>query len=196
MSDLQAHLSEFGLAGLLMNAEDYLAIGETQERYELVEGVVMMSPTPRPVHAKIVQEILKQLSRFEDQGGVADSYSETDLQVSGSSVFRPDLVVYARKPPAKFPERLDEPPDLVVEVLSPGTKAFDLVTKKDQYEKMGVKEYWVIDPADARVRAWHQVKAHTTQLIETPIDRESLKSAGVAGFVLDIARIRRLVSGG
>jgi len=150
----------------------------------------VMSPSPRPRHAKAVQAILKQLGRFEDAGGQIDAYAETDLSISDFAVLRPDVCVYARPAPAVLPERLTETPDLIVEIISPGTEAFDLITKKDEYERRGVKEYWVIDPKDARVRAWHRDR---DRLIESPVEAgcASLPSRAVAGFSLDIRAVAR-----
>jgi len=191
MSTARWESPTYALTGLRMRAEDFFAIGETQERYELIDGVVVMSPSPRPRHAKTIQELLLQLGLFVRGGGTADIYSETDLQIHGFSVFRPDVCAYARQTPRPIPDRLTAAPDLVVEVLSPGSEAMDLITKKDEYEKLGVKEYWVIDPADARVRAWHRER---DRLIETLVEGEELASHAIAGFRLDIRGLVRLLA--
>jgi Uma2 family endonuclease len=183
---------EYGLAGLRMRADEYLAIGETQERYELIDGVVVMSPSPRPRHWKVLHEIARQFDAFVERGGVADVYGETDLKLHDMAVFRPDLCVFVRPTPKPFPDRLTEAPDLVVEILSPGAEARDFITKRDEYEKRGVKEYWVIDPNGGRVRAWHLERS---RLVESLVEGDSLASAGVPGFTLDLGRIVRLVSG-
>ncbi len=191
MSTARWEFPRYALTGLRMGAEDFFALGETQERYELIDGVVLMSPGPRPRHAKTIQEILKQLGRFEDGGGTADIYSETDLQIHGFSVFRPDVCAYARRTPRPIPERLTTAPDLVVEVLSPGSEALDLISKKDDYEKLGVKEYWVIDPADGRVRSWHRERE---RLIETLVEGDELASRAIVGFRLDVRGLARVLS--
>jgi Uma2 family endonuclease len=183
MSAARSQPQEFGLAGLRMRAEDYFALGETQERYELIDGVVMMSPSPRPRHWKAAQEIILQLGLFVRTGGTADVYGETDLQINDRWVFRPDVCVYAVRPAAVIPERLTAAPDLVVEVLSPGTQALDLITKRDEYERSGVKEYWIVDPLTARVRAWRWERG---QLIEAVVEGGTLASAAIPGFALDL----------
>ena len=55
-----------GYAGLRMTAEEYLALGETNARYELIDGVVCMSPKPSPLHQKILRFIQGQLEAFLD----------------------------------------------------------------------------------------------------------------------------------
>ena len=193
MSAASSHFSEYGLAGLRMRAEEYFALGVTQERYELVNGVVMMSPSPRPRHWKMIQAVILQLAEFERAGGKVDIYCKTDLRIDDLDVFRPDICVYASLSGGTIPERLTAPPDLVVEVLSPGTEAFDLVTKKDEYELRAVKEYWVIDPVDARVRAWHR---EGNRFLETPVEGGSLASRAITGFMLDLQRLARATGRG
>ena len=66
------------------------------------------------------------------------------------TVVQPDLVVICDK------EKLDRrgcrgAPDLIVEILSPGTAAKDLKVKLDRYERAGVREYWIVDPAEQMV---------------------------------------------
>jgi Uma2 family endonuclease len=173
-----------------MSAEDYLSLGETEPRCELINGVVVMSPSPRPRHAKVILELAMQLGNFAASGGSVDAYTETDLQINDLAVFRPDICAYANAP-GKIPERLTVAPDLVVEVLSPGSETLDFITKRDEYERRGVKEYWVIDPADARVRAWRLVRG---RLIEALVEGDSFASTGIPGFDLDIARIRAIVT--
>lgn len=174
------------LLGLKMTAEEYLALGETSERTELLNGVVVMSPSPIPRHSKVFQEILKQLGHHEDAGFAIDIYAETDLKIHDQSVLRPDVCVYAHATPDIIPERLDVAPDLVVEILSPGTEAYDLITKKGEYEQRGVKEYWVIDPNDAGLRAWH---LEESRLVESLVVGVAFASHALAGFTLDLRAV-------
>ena len=105
-------------------------------------------------------------------------------------MLRPDICVYARPTPPVIPDRLIDAPDLVVEVLSPGSEAYDLVTKKEEYEQRGVNEYWVIDPADARVRAWHR---EGSCFVESPASGMAFPSRALPGFTLDLGALARAV---
>ena len=178
-----------------MNADDFLSLPETEARFELVNGVVLMSPSPRPRHWRFVQEILIQIQTFARPLGGFDTYAEVDVRLDDSTVYQPDLAVYARTPAIKPPERLTSPPDLVVEILSPGSKAFDLATKRDTYERFGVKEYWAIDPQDGsepsglRVRSW---RLDLARYVETAADGDRLASTSLPGFVLDLAPLRAM----
>lgn len=88
------------------------------------------------------------------------------------------------------PERLVLPADLVIEILSPGSTVMDLITKRDDYERFGVGEYWAVDPSDLRIRAWRR---EGSRLIESAIEGERVPSAALVGFVLDVAALRRVL---
>lgn len=194
MSVVPTHSPPLGYAGLLMHAEDFFGLGETRERYELVNGVVVMSRSVRPRHWMVVHEVLKQLDAFNMPSKSLNIFAEIDVHLDEVTVFRPDLCVYRRKqgtPPPPIPERLAAPPDLILEVLSPGSKPLDLITKRDAYERFHVPEYWAIDPDDQRVRAW---ATREGVYVETPVVGDRLASVAITGFILDLRLIRAIVN--
>lgn len=175
------------LAGLRLTAEDYLALGETEHRYELVDGVVMMSPSPKPMHWEIIQEILTQCLT---SGVGVRPFVEIDVFFDQHHVYRPDLSVYA---PGRFdatPDRLDLPPDLLVEVVSPTSRAMDLVTKRDDYERFGVGEYWAVDITADRVRCWRRDDAG--RFAESASDSGVVECGSIPGLRADVDRVRAI----
>ncbi len=166
-----------------MNAGDFLAIGETDERYELVHGVVCMSPPPSTRHQAAASLIHIQLGAFAAAHRGVRFFAEVGLELSSSSVLTPDLVCYEPGRVRGFPQRLTVAPDLVIEVLSPRTKVFDLTTKRADYERFGVREYWTVDPGEGRIRCFRRVEG---KLEETPVTGDEVASAALAGFVLDL----------
>ncbi|MCA3005546.1 MAG: Uma2 family endonuclease [bacterium] len=180
---------QLGYAGLRMTADDYLSLGETADRYELIDGVVVMSPSPSPQHGDAVAELIYQLKAFARlQMPGARVLAETDLRLADTLVYRPDVMVFASTgQPARAAARLQSPPDLLIEVLSPSSMQLDLVTKRDDYGRFGVREYWVVDPADGAVRCF-RLEAGVLQ--ETAAGGDRLASAAVAGLVLDLTALR------
>lgn len=175
-----------------MSARDYAELGELPDRTELIDGVVVMSPSPARAHNELLAEILFQLKAFARGNAGIRVFPETDLYLKANSVYRPDLAAYraGRLPPVI--ERLTLPPDLIVEVLSPATKALDLITKRDDYEAFGVAEYWAADPVNGAIRCWRRQGA---ALAEMPAQGGSLASDALPGFVLDLAALARIVRG-
>jgi len=173
-----------------MTADEYLALGETPERYELVDGVIVMSPSPIPPHSEIAIEIIGQLHAFSRRTRSARVFAETDIVLSTGIVYRPDIVVYrAVQLPQGRIARLDTPPDLIIEILSPSTKPYDLITKRGDYDRFGTNEYWVVDPEDASVRCWSRDAAGMN---ERSVPADSLASSAIPGFELDLQALREI----
>lgn len=182
-----------GYNGLRMTADEYLALGETVERYELIDGVVVMSPSPFPEHGEISWEIAGQLRDFAQQGGDIRVFPDIDVKLASGKVYRPDIAVYRAERLRGNIRHLSTPADLAIEILSPGSKPLDLITKRDDYERFGVAEYWVVDPVTCKARVWRRVGAH---LAEAPTDGDRIASSAIPGFTLDLAAIRRMMKRG
>lgn len=184
---------ELGYVGLKMTADEFLALGETQERYELIDGVVVISPGALPRHNEVLLEIAFQLQAYARQSGDARVFPETDVRFDSGKVYRPDISVYrADRLPARV-ERLDQPPDLIVEVLSGGSKPLDLITKRDDYDAAGVAEYWAADPNTGDVRCWQR---RGSRLCETPPEGDTVASTAFPGLILDLRPLREIARAG
>ena len=122
-------------------------------RYELIEGEIVVSPSPVSRH----QVISARLFRLLDDArpvGLMVLYAPLDVALEELSVVEPDLVVFEE---SQLGERgLHSAPLLVVEILSPSTRSRDLVRKKRLYERAGVASYWVVDPDgdEVAITAW------------------------------------------
>ena len=188
MSVLREHPGGMGFAGLRMTNEEYLAIGETAHRYELVNGVVFMSPSPSSAHQRIIRRLLAQLDGACERIPGLEALSEYDVSLAPGLVYQPDVAVFA---PGRFKEDAGHSivPDLAIEVISPSSKAYDLITKRQDYERFGVREYWVIDPSDGSVRAW---RGNSVRFAEVEVEGDALASTAIPGFVLDLRPIRQM----
>lgn len=182
---------ELGYAGLRMTADEYLALGETAERYELVDGVVFMSPSPWANHNEMIAEIMVQMGIFDPKRTLLRMFPDTDLRLNLARVYRPDLSVYRAGRVMGSIKQLKIPPDLVVEVLSESTKALDLITKRADYESFGVGEYWVLDPSDASVRQFAR-PAEGAPFEQQEPGAGVVRSAALPGFTLDLAPLKAI----
>jgi Uma2 family endonuclease len=111
-------------------------------RYELLDGVLVVSPRPTTVHQVVAGRLYGVLSGAcpEDLCVVP----EPAVELGPQTEFDPDLVVVRLDQigGAKF----TEPPLLVVEIRSPTTALVDLNVKKAAYERFGVPSYWIVNP--------------------------------------------------
>jgi Uma2 family endonuclease len=125
---------------------DYLAWPD-DERWELIDGEAYnMTPAPSFKHQKIVFNFASLLrDAFKGNPCVA-GIAPTDVVLSEYDVVQPDVFVVCDK--KKITEaNIQGAPDLIVEVLSPATALKDKREKKNLYEKYGVKEYIIVEPA-------------------------------------------------
>lgn len=129
--------------------EDYHRLPDDGRRYELIAGVLHVTPAPRFDHQYIVGELFAALRDYVRQhrlGVVIPAPFEVHLDPIARPV-QPDLLfIRAEHRPAPETRSFEGPPDLVVEVLSPSTTRRDRVAKFWVYEQAGVPEYWIVDP--------------------------------------------------
>ncbi|GAA1738774.1 Uma2 family endonuclease [Aeromicrobium alkaliterrae] len=138
--------------GRALTRDDLAALPDDGHRYELLDGVLIVSPSPVMRH----QRALARLFRIVDDArpsGLETFFAPFDVVLADDTVMQPDLLV-ARV--ADLTERdLPVAPVLAVEVLSPSTRRVDLLLKKERLERAACAHYWVVDPADAgAVTAW------------------------------------------
>lgn len=129
---------------------DYAALPvEEGFRYEMIDGVLYMAPAPTPEHERIVMTIGARLVVALEDTGLGQVFASPDIDV-GPTTLRPDAaVVLAANLGVVAERRLVGPPDLVVEIASPSTAAYDrdpTEGKRGAYARMGVGEYWIVDP--------------------------------------------------
>ena len=129
------------------------------ERWELIDGVVYdMSPAPGFRHQMVSSELVAQLVTHLRNSSCRVLAAPFDVRLPCGdeaddeidTVVQPDLVVVCDQ------KKLDEKgckgaPDLVIEILSPSTSSKDLHEKFQLYERVGVKEYWIVHPLDRTV---------------------------------------------
>ena len=111
-------------------------------RYELLDGVLIVSPRPTTIHQTVAMRLLRVLAdACPDDLCVVP---EPAVELGPQTEFDPDLVVVRMDQVggAKF----TEPPLLVVEIRSPSTALIDLNRKKAAYERFGVPSYWIVNP--------------------------------------------------
>jgi len=179
--------------GLRLTAEDYYKLEDDGCRYELIDGVVCMTPSPTRIHQVVSWEISLQLGAFLKKNPVGEAVSDTDVHLGkgprgGDLVYRPDLIFFKAGRIPQEAERYEQIPDLVVEISSLSTRRYDRETKKADYERFGVTEYWIIDPQRASMTFF---RLHQGQYVEVPPDGDMFRSTAVSGFVLDLNDVRK-----
>jgi Uma2 family endonuclease len=128
-----------------LTVHDLEGIPYDGRRYELIDGMLIVSPAPGRKRQAIVVRLWRVL---EDACPPEYDVLVAPFAVhSGDKIeLQPDVVVGRDE---DFTEKdLPAPPVLAVEVLSPSTALYDLNLKKAAYERLGTGSYWVIDPVE------------------------------------------------
>lgn len=126
----------------------YAALPDDGRRYEIVNGVLLMAPSPNGPHQDTVGEIFLHLRTHVKPAGLGlVRLAPFDVELSPKDVFQPDVfVVLNAHLDRVLGKKVVGAPDLVVEVASHSTAAFDRLTKYDTYARAGVPEYWIVNP--------------------------------------------------
>jgi len=137
--------------GRALTRDDLDAMPDDGHRYELLDGILVVSPAPSPVHQRASFR-LSMLLHAALPPGVEILPAPLDVELADDTVLQPDLVVALTN---DFTERgLSAPPVLAVEVLSPSSRGIDLLLKKDRLERAGCAHYWVVDPLEPSLTGW------------------------------------------
>ena len=127
--------------------ERYYALDDEQ-RYEVINGELLMVPGPGTFHQSIVGALFIRLTRHAEESGAGTVFvSPLDVVLDDINVVQPD-VLFIRNDHLEIidPRAIRGVPDLVVEILSPGTRRRDRMVKAQLYARAGVPEYWIVDP--------------------------------------------------
>ncbi|MEO8452395.1 MAG: Uma2 family endonuclease [Gemmatimonadota bacterium] len=136
--------------------EQVLALPDDGNRYELVDGELLVSPSPRGPHQRGVMELLHLVHPYVKSHRLGYTItSPADLDLRSGQLVQPDFFVggmVGKREPVEWEDY--GIPILVAEILSPSTARYDRVTKRRRYQRSALPIYWIVD-LDARlVEVW------------------------------------------
>lgn len=131
--------------------DDLKALPDDGLRYELLDGLLLVSPAPRPRHQDAVREMAFLLHAAKPDH-LKVYFAPIDWQPDRRTSFQPDLLVVRREDVG--PENITKPLLLAVEVLSPSTRRKDQLLKFSKYADCGVASYWIVDPDEPSIVAY------------------------------------------
>ncbi len=130
-----------------LTTEEWWTLPDDGRQYELLDGVLFVVPPPTLLHQKLTLRLASRLDQLTLQHGGFAGIAPLGTALSASIGFEPDIVYVVPGREAILSDRgVEGVPDLVVEVLSPSTRAFDLAHKLPIYLAVGVSEVWIVDP--------------------------------------------------
>jgi len=180
-----------------LSAEEFLSLENAADtRYELVDGVLVKMPPESDENNDIAKRLLFELAKYFSVSLIA--YKDTEIQVTGRRAgFRiPDLLVHSEGSKAALAGKnratltLDmPPPDLVIEVVSPGkvNRDRDYRYKHTEYAARQIPEYWIIDPEERKVTVCQWIDGKYEDAVYA--QNEAIQSALIAELALTVDAI-------
>ncbi len=134
-------------AKVRFNYSDYLLLPEGK-RYEILDGELYVNAAPNTRHQRVSRRLKVALIRHVEDGDLGEVFDAPyDVILSDEDVVQPDIFFVAKNQSSIVGElNLRGTPNMVVEILSPGTRGRDIDLKRKTYARFGVQEYWIVDP--------------------------------------------------
>ena len=169
--------------------EDYARLPDDR-RYEVIDGELFLTPAPTPYHQLVKQRIEQFLLKHVESRGLGQVLdAPCDVVLSRFDVLQPDIFFVSSGRLAVIGEKyISDAPDLVVEVLSPGTRKRDRVFKSKRYARFGVREMWIADSEKKTIEVFVNVKeAFRRESLYT--GENALQSPLLPGLQIPLARV-------
>ena len=145
--------------------EDYLLLPNDGRRHEIIDGEHFVSPSPNTEHQRISKRLTGALLRCEEAGLGEVFYAPYDVVLSIFDVVQPDVLFIT---PARAhilnDKHAEGAPDLVIEILSESNRQYDEQVKYKTYERLGVLEYWIVDPDARSVKVFRRTNDRFTSV--------------------------------
>lgn len=172
-------------ASARLSAEDYIASPQSEHKSDLIEGVFVMASPATFEHASIQRFLVTTLGNFVDARQLGTVLGENAAyRLNADNVYQPDVSFLSRDRIHLAGEvYVDGAPDLAVEVISPSSRQYDMVEKRINYGRCGVREYWLVDPI-ARTATVFELLGD--QLFPMRADDSVLRSKVLPGFWLRV----------
>jgi Uma2 family endonuclease len=179
---------------LKVSYEELLKLPDDGLRHELIDGGHFMTACPVLWHQLIATRVVISLGAFAAGAGCGQVLcAPVDVVLSPHDVVEPDVIFLSREHVGRIQGKfLTEPPDLVIEILSPSTRGRDLGVKLRLYERFGVPEYWALDPAAATARVFlHGPRGYEEGMLLSAARGDSLTTRFAPGWGLPLSDLFR-----
>ncbi|CAN5265536.1 Uma2 family endonuclease [soil metagenome] len=165
---------------------DLERFAEDNLRREIIDGELIVTAAPATRHQQVVMTLAGELYQYVKSHGGKVFPAPTDVFFSDTNVVEPDVLFVRAEHASKVEKNfVRAAPDVVVEVSSPSTRRFELIRKRELYERFGVPEYWYVDLEPDRVEVYrlHEGIYGPPRLL---LRGDVLESPEVPGFALAV----------
>jgi Uma2 family endonuclease len=168
----------------ILSEADFLALPESTQQMELVDGEVVLPPAPGLRHQELLGRVIHWLRSWAESSPEPCTilHAPVDIRFAAGRILQPDAAVVRERISFEKTGPLDRIPELCIEVLS-SNRLYDRVTKRYIYAEAGVKEYWIVD-STPMIERWTGDSLSQSELVT-----DRLETALLPGFVLDVGKL-------
>jgi Uma2 family endonuclease len=161
-------------------------------RYELLNGILMRKGSPTIQHQRIVRKIAFAFEKFLEQKPIGEVFfAPLDVVLNEYNAPQPDVFFVGKDKKYILDEEeqvVIGTPDIIIEILSPGSVKKDRITKKEIYERCKVPEFWIVDPSYRNVEIY-KLDGDNYELADFVEESGVAKSTVLEGFELSLDKI-------
>ena len=160
------------LQGRKLTYEEYLKGPEIKDRYDIVDGVMIMAPKPTVAHQRLLGRCVALLHEFVSKRNLGEIFFaplDVIIQREPLRTRQPDLLFVSNDRAGIMEDYIQGPPNLVAEILSPSNTRRNTDDKLADYGRLGVDECWLASP-----------EARTVEVLR--LDQQSLKRTSIHGL--------------
>ena len=169
--------------------QDYADL-EGNERYELLDGELILVASPNRDHQDVVMDLgfmMRTFARGNDLGRVY--IAPFDVLFTDTDVAQPDIMFISREREHILTHaNVQGAPDLIVEILSPSSSSHDWREKRSLYAGHGVREYWIIDPTN-RIVSVLRPDGGNMEIVQTCVEGDIAVSDVLEGFTVNLTEL-------
>jgi Uma2 family endonuclease len=172
--------------------EDFLNFPNDGKRHEIIDGEHYVTPSANTRHQTVCTALTALLWIYLKQHPIGAVFvAPFDVVFSDLDVVQPDILYISRERAGVLTDQhVRGAPDLAVEILSPGTRKTDEVTKRKLYERFGVQEYWVVDPELDMIKVYCRKDDQFVRVAELSAEAgDSLTTPLLPGFSVTLTEI-------
>jgi len=173
--------------------QDYLKLPDDGYRYQILDGILVKEPAPYVQHQRVSKRLERTLDNYfakvDPDGEVLDA--PVDVTLSDIDVVQPDLLYVSSQETSIIEERrINGPPHLVVEIVSPSSATKDRVTNRALYERSQVPHFWIVDYENETIECYALYDGRY-KLRSAASGSEVLKHPDFPGLRIDLEGIWR-----
>ena len=168
--------------------DDFLLFPDDGQRHELIDGEHYVTPSPNTRHQELSRRLVRAIILYQEiHPGGRLYYAPLDVVFTDVDVVEPDVLFVADdQMHIVTSEHVRGAPALVVEILSKWTRRRDRQTKRDLYDRAGVREYWVIDPIENRLAVHRRREDGRLGAVADLGEQDTLTTPLLPGFALGL----------